>query len=206
MIGVIDYGRGNLHSVSNALDSIGEDVTVVTESDQFDLCDRIVLPGVGAFAAGMRSLADSGLIEVLTEHVIERGKPFLGICLGMQLLASMGHELGETAGLGWIDADVTLLAPSDTSLKLPHVGWNNAVPAPDSPLFNGLGRDPAFYFTHSYAVTYSKRSCEIEAWCDYGGKFVAAVRKGNIAATQFHPEKSQSIGIRFLMNWADWNP
>lgn len=206
MIGVIDYGRGNLLSVSNALDSIGEDVCIVVEPEQLTACERIVLPGVGAFPAAMRSLTESGLIQALTENVLEKGKPFLGICLGMQLLARTGHELSETAGLGWIDAEVSVLTPSDPELKLPHVGWNDTLPDPESPLFKGLGRAPIFYYAHSYTVTYQDETDEVEAWCDYGGQFVAAVQKGNIAATQFHPEKSQVAGSRFLMNWADWKP
>jgi glutamine amidotransferase len=206
MIGVIDYGRGNLLSVTNALDSIGEDVTLVSKPDELALCDRIVLPGVGAFPAGMRSLVESGLIEALTENVIQQAKPFLGICLGMQLLSTVGHEMVDTEGLGWIDAKVSHLTPNELSLKLPHVGWNETAPNPDSPLFKNLGRAPVFYYVHSYAVELTNQSEHAEAWCDYGGKFLAAVRKDNIVATQFHPEKSQDIGIRFLMNWVDWNP
>lgn len=206
MIGVIDYGRGNLLSVTNALDSIGEDVTLVTNPDDLQVCDRIVLPGVGAFPAGMRALQDSGLIDALTENVVNNGKPFLGICLGMQLLAEIGHEKADTPGLGWVNAKISALSPSDPSLKLPHVGWNDTAPVPDSPLFKNLGRTPVFYYVHSYALTPTDGDEHAEAWCDYGGKFVASVRKDNIAATQFHPEKSQDIGLRFLMNWVDWNP
>jgi glutamine amidotransferase len=206
MIGVIDYGRGNLLSVTNALDSIGEEVTLVSNPDELQECDRIVLPGVGAFPAGMQSLVESGLIEALTEHVINQGKPFLGICLGMQLLATIGHEQNETPGLNWLDAEVSRLAPSEPNLKLPHVGWNETIPQPDSPLFKNLGKAPVFYYVHSYAVGLNDDSNAAEAWCDYGGNFVAAIRKDNIAATQFHPEKSQDIGIRFLMNWVDWKP
>ena len=135
MIGVIDYGRGNMLSVTNALDSIGEDVTLVTNPDELNSCDRIVLPGVGAFPAGMRSLVESGLIEALTENVVRQGKPFLGICLGMQLLAEVGREMIDTPGLGWINAEVSALTPSEPNLKLPHTGWNETVPEPDSPLF-----------------------------------------------------------------------
>jgi imidazole glycerol-phosphate synthase subunit HisH len=206
MIGVIDYGRGNLLSVTNALDSIGEDVTLVSKPDELAQCDRIVLPGVGAFPAGMRSLVDSGLIEALTENVIQQSKPFLGICLGMQLLSTVGHEMDDTPGLGWINAEVSHLEPSEPNLKLPHVGWNETAPNPDSPLFKNLGRTPVFYYVHSYAVVLTDDEKHAEAWCDYGGKFLAAVRKNNIVATQFHPEKSQDVGLRFLMNWVDWNP
>jgi imidazole glycerol-phosphate synthase subunit HisH len=206
MIGVIDYGRGNLLSVTNALDTLGEDVTLVTKPDELTKCDRIVLPGVGAFPAGMRALRDSGLIYALTENVLNQEKPFLGICLGMQLLAEIGHEKSDTPGLGWINAEVSALTPTEPSLKLPHVGWNETVPVPDSPLFKNLGKSPVFYYIHSYALTPTDGGEHAEAWCDYGGKFVASVRKNNIAATQFHPEKSQDIGLHFLMNWVDWNP
>jgi imidazole glycerol-phosphate synthase subunit HisH len=206
MIGVIDYGRGNLLSVTNVLDSIGEEVKLVSRPAELDDCDRIVLPGVGAFPAGMCSLSESGIIDALTEHVIQQAKPFLGICLGMQLLSALGHEKIETKGLGWIDAEVSPLAPSNPSLKLPHTGWNETIPNPESPLFKNLGKSPVFYYVHSYAVQLKNESQVGDAWCDYGGQFLAAVRKDNIAATQFHPEKSQDIGIRFLMNWVDWNP
>ncbi len=206
MIGVIDYGRGNLLSVTNALDSIGEDVSLVSKPEELASCDRILLPGVGAFPAGMRSLVASGLIEALTENVIQQGKPFLGICLGMQLLANIGREQIDTPGLGWINADVSALTPSEPKLKLPHIGWNDTTPNPDSPLFKNLGKAPAFYYVHSYAIVLADQSDHAEAWCDYGGSFVAAVRRDNIAATQFHPEKSQDIGLRFLMNWVDWKP
>jgi imidazole glycerol-phosphate synthase subunit HisH len=206
MIGVIDYGRGNLLSVTNALDSIGEDVTLVSHPDELARCDRIVLPGVGAFPAGMRSLVESGLIEALTENVIHQAKPFLGICLGMQLLSTVGQEMVDTQGLGWIDAEVSHLTPNEPSLKLPHVGWNETAPNPNSPLFKNLGKTPVFYYVHSYAVELTNEEEHGEAWCDYGGKFLAAVRKDNIVATQFHPEKSQDIGLRFLMNWVDWTP
>jgi glutamine amidotransferase len=206
MIGVIDYGRGNLLSVTNALDLIGEEVTLVTNPDDLQQCDRIVLPGVGAFPAGMQSLIESGLIDALTEHVINQGKPFLGICLGMQLLATIGHEQSEVSGLNWLRAQVSRLTPNEPSLKLPHVGWNETIPQPESPLFKNLGKAPVFYYVHSYAIGLNNENNAAEAWCDYGGNFVAAIRKDNIAATQFHPEKSQDIGIRFLMNWVDWNP
>jgi imidazole glycerol-phosphate synthase subunit HisH len=206
MIGVIDYGRGNLLSVTNALDSIGEETTLVTRPDELQQCDRLVLPGVGAFPAGMRSLVESGLIDALSESVVQQGKPFLGICLGMQLLAEVGHEMNDTPGLGWINAEVSALTHTYPSLKLPHVGWNETAPDPDSPLFKNLGRSPVFYYVHSYAVALTDEGEHAEAWCDYGGKFVASVRKNNIAATQFHPEKSQDIGLRFLTNWVDWNP
>jgi glutamine amidotransferase len=206
MIGVIDYGRGNLLSVTNALDSIGEDVTLVRNPDELSQCDRIVLPGVGAFPAGMRSLIESELIGALTDNVINQGKPFLGICLGMQLLTKVGHEMIDTDGLGWIDGEVLEMKPSEPNLKLPHVGWNETAPDPNSPLFKNLGKTPVFYYVHSYAVSLSGQNTTAEAWCDYGGKFVAAVRNQNIVATQFHPEKSQEIGLRFLTNWVDWNP
>jgi len=206
MIGVIDYGRGNLLSVTNAFVAIGEDVTLVSEPDELDRCDRIVLPGVGAFPAGMRSLTESGIIEALTENVIQQAKPFLGICLGMQLLSTVGHEMIDTPGLDWISADVSPLEPAEPNLKLPHVGWNETSPSPDSPLFKNLGKAPVFYYVHSYAVELTDSDDNGDAWCDHGGSFLAAVRKENIAATQFHPEKSQNIGLRFLMNWVDWNP
>ena len=206
MIAVVDYGRGNLHSVTSALESIGEDVTIASTPDELESADRIVLPGVGAFPAGMESLLKSGLVESLNEQVRTKGKPFLGICLGMQFLATLSLEGTTVRGLGWIDATVRELPVRRHGLKLPHVGWNETLPDDDSVLFSGMGQSPILYYVHSYAVTMDREEDAIDARCDYGSEFVAALRFQNIAATQFHPEKSQDLGLKFLTNWAAWNP
>lgn len=206
MIAVVDYGRGNLHSVTSAFETIGEDVQIASTPEELESADRIVLPGVGAFPAGMSSLRDSGLIDSLNEQVRGKGKPFLGICLGMQFLAKTSLEGTSTAGLGWVDATVKEMPARKHGLKLPHVGWNETVPTDDSVLFSRMGQNPTLYYVHSYAVTMDSDNDKVDARCDYGEGFVAALRFQNIAATQFHPEKSQDLGLKFLMNWADWSP
>ncbi len=206
MIAVVDYGRGNLHSVTSAFETIGEDVMIASTPEELEAADRIVLPGVGAFPAGMGSLRESGLVDSLNEQVRVKGKPFLGICLGMQFLSTASLEGTPTDGLGWIDAMVREMPARKFGLKLPHVGWNETIPAQDSVLFDRMGQSPTLYYVHSYAVTMDSGESSVDARCDYGDGFVAAVRFQNIAATQFHPEKSQYLGLRFLENWADWSP
>jgi glutamine amidotransferase len=206
VIAVVDYGRGNLHSVTSAFETIGEDVTIASTPEELEAADRIVLPGVGAFPAGMGSLVGSGLVDSLNEQVRVKGKPFLGICLGMQFLSTSSLEGTPTNGLGWVDATVREMPARKHGLKLPHVGWNETVPADDSVLFDRMGQNPVMYYVHSYAVTMDSNEGVIDARCDYGDGFIAALRFQNIAATQFHPEKSQELGLRFLTNWADWSP
>jgi imidazole glycerol-phosphate synthase subunit HisH len=206
MIAVVDYGRGNLHSVTSALDMIGEEVAIVSTPEELESADRIVLPGVGAFPAGMESLHKSGLVDSLNEQVRVKGKPFLGICLGMQFLANSSLEGTQTPGLGWIDATVREIPASKHGLKLPHVGWNETAPVADSVLFDRMGRNPILYYVHSYAITMDSDESSVDAHCLYGDSVVAALRFQNIAATQFHPEKSQNLGLKFLANWADWKP
>lgn len=206
MIAVVDYGCGNLHSVSKAFDAIGEDVVVTAEPDVLRSADRIVIPGVGNFGAAMKKFNSSGLVDCLTEQVQVEGKPTLGICVGMQLMADSGLEGGETAGLGWAGGVVDVLPALEHNLRLPHVGWNEVFPVSEPAVFKGLGKAPVFYFVHSYALGYEGGEGPVAAWCDYGEQFVAAVEFDNVVATQFHPEKSQSIGLRFLTNWVDWTP
>ncbi|MCH7593943.1 MAG: imidazole glycerol phosphate synthase subunit HisH [Chloroflexi bacterium] len=206
MIAVVDYGCGNLHSVAKAFDAIGEDVVVTAEPDVLRSADRIVIPGVGNFGAAMKKFRSSGLVDCLTEQVRVAGKPTLGICVGMQLMADRGLEGGETAGLGWAGGIVDRLPARNHGLRLPHVGWNEVFPVAEPAIFKGLGKAPVFYFVHSYALGYEGGEGPVAAWCDYGEQFVAAVQFDNVVATQFHPEKSQDIGLRFLMNWVDWSP
>jgi glutamine amidotransferase len=202
---VIDYGLGNLRSVTKAFEALGFPVQVSNLPHVIRAAARIVLPGVGAFGVGMDNLNRAGLAEVLREEVIVKGKPFLGICLGMQILAREGLENGAHEGLGWIPGIVRPLAPSPSSLRIPHVGWNEVRASHRSPLLTGLPEAPAFYFVHSYHLA-ADRPADILATCDYGGEFAAVLESGNIAATQFHPEKSQEFGLKFLENFMNWPP
>lgn len=203
MIAIIDYGMGNKHSIYNALKYIGADACISSDADEIGKAERIILPGVGAFGAAMENLRQSQLIEILNEEVIEKGKLFLGICLGMQLLAEKGTEKGVFQGLGWISGETVKLQPENAGLKLPHVGWNDIDIVKESVLFKGLKKERAFYFVHSYAMQL-KDSQDLIAEGDYGVKFTAAVQKDNIFATQFHPEKSQKNGLIVLENFVNW--
>jgi glutamine amidotransferase len=165
-----------------------------------------VLPGVGAFAACMHAVeARPGVIQAVCEAVQARGAPFLGVCVGMQLLADRGLEFGETAGLGWIDGEVRRLEPEGSSHKVPHMGWNALETCADHPLFAGLPEGAHMYFTHSFAL-YPSRPDDRIAEADHGGRFCAAVARGNVAGVQFHPEKSQAAGLRLLTNFLEWRP
>lgn len=204
MIVVIDYGICNVRSVVKALELIGGNVVVSDRAKDLEKADRIVLPGVGAFGDGMKNLRTLGLIEALSEQVIQKRKPFLGICLGMQLLARESHEFGVHQGLGWIPATVKPLTFNNNSLKVPHIGWNEVYRQVDTPLFVGVSKMPTFYFVHSYHMVCDTPDF-VAAWCDYGGPFTAAIQRGNIFATQFHPEKSQDEGLHILENFLNWH-
>jgi imidazole glycerol-phosphate synthase subunit HisH len=206
MIVVIDYGMGNLHSVAKALEMAGGDVVVSHKASDIRKAERIVLPGVGTFSEGMKSLKELNLIEVLSEEVLKGGKPFLGICLGMHLLANDGYENGHSTGLGWISAEVKTFSLKDKDLKVPHMGWNDvSVLAEDSAMFAGIHNQSDFYFVHCCNFI-AKGNDMVVATYEYGDKFVAAIQSKNIFATQFHPEKSQEDGLRLLENFIGWNP
>ena len=198
MIAVVDYGMGNLRSVAKALEAIGEEPRVTRDPADLRAASHIVLPGVGAFSQCVANLRATGLVDVLDEEVRQRKKPFLGICLGMQLLAGDSEEGGRHEGLGWLPASVRRLADG-VGLKVPHIGWNDVRAAPDSPLFKGV-RNPVFYFVHSYYVDCADPRL-VSATCDYGVTFPAAIVADNVWAVQFHPEKSQANGLRFLQNF-----
>jgi len=211
-VALIDYGSGNLRSAEKALQRAARELArgaeVVTTDDPATIAraDRVVLPGVGAFAACMGALtARSGVVEAMTEAVKRRGAPFLGICVGMQLLATRGLEFGETAGLDWIEGDVRRIEPADPRLKVPHMGWNNLFGALPGALFAGLPAGSHMYFTHSFAL-FASRAADVAAEVDHGGAFPAAVLRGNVAGVQFHPEKSQGAGARLLANVLEWRP
>lgn len=203
MIAIIDYGMGNTHSVYNAMKYIGVQAVITHEAQAIQKADRIILPGVGAFGAAMDNLHNYRVLEVLNEEVKIKGKPFLGICLGMQLLAEKGTEKGIFNGLGWIKGEVQRLQFQDESLKLPHVGWNDITIMKETPLLKGLKKEKAFYFVHSYALQLVE-SADLAANSDYGVVFTAAVIKDNIFGTQFHPEKSQKNGLTVLENFVNW--
>lgn len=207
-VALIDYGSGNLRSAEKALVRAADgraNIVVTSDPKVVAAADRIMLPGVGAFAACMTALGERpGLIEAMTEAVQAKGRPFLGVCVGMQLLASRGLEFGETPGLGWIAGDVRRVEPADPAAKIPHMGWNNLVSLGGPPLISEIGESP-MYFTHSFAFFPTDES-DVAAYVDHGGKFPAAVAKGNVAGVQFHPEKSQSAGLALLARFLEWRP
>lgn len=211
-IALIDYGSGNLRSAEKALlraaEGSGAAVVVTDDPQAVAAADRVVLPGVGAFSACMQALAArDGVVEALEEAVLGRGAPFLGICVGMQLLAGHGREFGDTAGLGWIAGETRRLTPADPRCKVPHMGWNSLEDCP--PRAAGpFGTDLAgaeMYFTHSFAF-FPDDDDDVAAWTDHCGRFPAAVRRGNVAGVQFHPEKSQAAGARLLAAFLRWRP
>ena len=208
-VALIDYGSGNLRSAEKALRrAAGEraDIVVTSDPDAVARADRIVLPGVGAFAACMAHLRErDGLVEAMTQAVKDRGAPFLGVCVGMQLLATRGLEFGETPGLGWIEGDVVRMEPANPALKVPHMGWNALEARRDHPLLNGEPEGAHMYFTHSFALKPADPD-DVVAFADHGGVFVAAVARGNVAGVQFHPEKSQAAGLKLLANFLEWRP
>ncbi len=201
-LALIDYGAGNLHSVHNALKAAGTpDVHVTSDPDIVANADRIVLPGVGAFAHCMEALsAIDGMVAAMEQRVRGEGTPFLGICVGMQLLADEGVEHGSTRGLGWIGGTVRAIVPA-ADLKIPHMGWNDVVPSVGAPLIE----TGEAYFLHGYHFD-AADPADVLATTDHGGALVAAVGRDNVIGVQFHPEKSQTYGIEFLKRFLEWMP
>jgi glutamine amidotransferase len=214
-VAIIDYGSGNLHSAAKAFERAareqGSDLGIKVTARPEDVADaeRIVLPGVGAFADCKRGLEDvPGMIEALEEAVQGRGKPFLGICVGLQLMAERGLEHGVTPGLGWIKGEVRAIAPSAPELKIPHMGWNTLRVVRANPLLEGVPTGEGglhAYFVHSYHVVLDEPG-DLVASTDYGGPITAFVAKDNMAGTQFHPEKSQKLGLALIANFLRWKP
>ncbi len=215
-VAIVDYGSGNLRSAAKAFERAvresGLDLQVeVTDSpDSVAGAERIVLPGVGAFADCMRGLSSvPGMIEAIEDAVLNKGRPFLGICVGMQLLAGKGHEHGDCDGLGWIPGEVVPIVPADPALKIPHMGWNTLSlrDCNDSRrhLLDGIEEGGHVYFVHSYHFA-TNSSAHVLASTDYGCEIAAIVGRDNIAGTQFHPEKSQRNGLRFIHNFLTWCP
>ncbi|MBL8829686.1 MAG: imidazole glycerol phosphate synthase subunit HisH [Planctomycetaceae bacterium] len=200
MIAIIDYGMGNLRSVQKGFEQVGHSATITSDPAVIAKAERVVLPGVGAFGDAMRELNDRGLVEPI-KSFINRGKPFLGICLGLQLLFEVGHEDGHHTGLGVLAGEVRRFElPHD--FKVPHMGWNQLMMRRPAPILAGLPDGVHMYFVHSYYVV-PRDPDVIATETDYGGPFVSAIWRGNVFATQFHPEKSQADGLRILKNFAE---
>ena len=210
-VALIDYGSGNLRSAEKALreaarrHGIDADIVVTADPALVAAADRVVLPGVGAFASCRAGLDASGVYEAMNEAVHGKGAPFLGICVGHQLLASEGLEFGETAGLDWIEGDVKIIEPSQPQFKVPHMGWNAIAFTRAHPLFKGVENGAHMYYANSFALTPTDPA-DVLAVTDHGGPFTAAVAKGNVAGVQFHPEKSQAAGLALLANFLEWRP
>ncbi|MGB6196274.1 MAG: imidazole glycerol phosphate synthase subunit HisH [Methyloceanibacter sp.] len=214
-VAIIDYGSGNLHSAAKAFERAAREggselaIKVTARPEDVADADRIVLPGVGAFADCKRGLEEvPGMIDALEEAVQERGKPFLGICVGLQLMAERGLEHGVTPGLGWIKGEVRAIAPSDPDLKVPHMGWNTLRVVRSNPLLEGVPTGEGglhAYFVHSYHLVPEEKA-DLVASTDYGGPITAFVAKDNMAGTQFHPEKSQKLGLALIANFLRWKP
>jgi len=214
-VAIVDYGSGNLHSAAKAFEraahDTGLDQPIVVTSDPRTVAsaDRVVLPGVGAFADCRRGLeAVDGMVAALDEAVRRKGRPFFGICVGMQLLAERGREYEVTEGLGWIAGEVDRITPVNPDLKIPHMGWNTLNVARPHKLVDGLNLGPQglhAYFVHSYELKVAQRS-DLLAEAEYGGPLTAIVARDNIVGTQFHPEKSQKLGLALIANFLKWKP
>jgi len=211
-VAIIDYGSGNLRSVAKSFERAAVDsglnaqIAVTGDPGEVAKADRIVLPGVGAFAdckAGLESV--DGLHDALTEAVINKARPFFGICVGMQLMADVGREFGNTEGLGWIKGEVTALSPSDPGLKIPHMGWNDLRLVGEHTLFDGIKAGEHAYFVHSYQFVPTNAD-DVWAQVEYGGPVTAAAGRDNVFGTQFHPEKSQALGLHIIANFLKWKP
>lgn len=208
---IVDYESGNLHSAEKAFQRMAAEtgagaVTVTSDPDTVRRASRVVLPGDGAFPACQKELYDHrGLFEAIEDAVITGGRPFMGICIGMQMMATRGLEYTETPGFDWIPGTVAAISPSDPSLKIPHMGWNDLVIGHPHPIFEGIETGHHAYFVHSYQFEVTDPAHRL-AHCDYGGKVTAVVGRDNIVGTQFHPEKSQKTGLTIIGNFLGWKP
>ena len=203
MIGIIDYGMGNLLSVKNAVEYLGFDAEIVKSPNDLVNYEKLILPGVGAFPDCVKNITENGFISELNNQVVDNKKPILGICLGMQVMAKIGKEGGITRGLGWFDAEVELIVSNSEKCRIPHVGWSETT-CSNHQIFEGLPPVPEFYFVHSYYMKF-KNNDQVIATFNHGGIFTAAVAKNNIIGCQFHPEKSQEHGLIVLNNFIQKN-
>src|SRR5476651_20496 len=214
-VAIVDYGSGNLHSAAKAFERAAREsghdqpIMVTRDPDRVAKADRVVLPGVGAFADCRRGLDEiPGMIEALEAAVRKNGRPFFGICVGMQLMAERGREYQVTTGLGWIPGEVDRIAPSDASLKIPHMGWNTLTMTKPHALLDGIATGAGglhAYFVHSYELKPTQKS-DLVAQAEYGGPLTAIVGRDNMVGTQFHPEKSQRLGLALIANFLKWKP
>jgi imidazole glycerol-phosphate synthase subunit HisH len=211
-VAIVDYGSGNLHSAAKAFERAAREsghdqpIQVTRDPEHVRRAERVVLPGVGAFADCRRGLdAVPGMVEALEETVRGKGRPFLGICVGMQLMAERGLEFEVVDGFGWIAGDVVAIEPNDPTLKIPHMGWNELTPRREHPVLAGLPTGMHVYFVHGFEL-YPSDPANVLAETDYGGPIVAAVGRDNLIGTQFHPDKSQAAGLRFIANFLRWRP
>ncbi|MCC1492511.1 imidazole glycerol phosphate synthase subunit HisH [Cognatishimia sp. F0-27] len=207
---IIDYESGNLHSAEKAFQKMAQEtgsgtVVVTDKAEIVARADRIVLPGDGAFPACASALRASGCFDAMIEAVESRGRPFLGICVGMQLMARRGHEYEPTDGLGWVDGEVRRIEPRDAALKVPHMGWNDLQIEQSHPVLDGISSGEHVYFVHSYQMVMDDPAQRI-ASCDYGGAVTAVVGHGTRIGFQFHPEKSASVGMQMIANFLRWRP
>ena len=197
---IVDYGMGNLRSVANAVEVIGWEALISSNPEDLRRADKVILPGVGAFGDGMRNLKAMGWINVLDEEIRRKAKPFLGLCLGMQLLATTGTEHGTHQGLNWIPGVVERIQCDGPKIRVPHIGWNDVRFVKGEGLYSGMGDSKTFYFVHSYVFRPESFSV-VSGVCSYGVEFAASLELDNIFATQFHPEKSQKAGLAVLKNF-----
>lgn len=209
-VALVDYDSGNLHSAQKAFALMGSEsgaeITVTSDPEVVRRADRIVLPGDGAFPACKAALeAVPGMVDALREAVEQRAVPFMGICVGMQMLADLGHEYRDTPGLGWIGGEIDAIRPADAALKVPHMGWNDLRLRSAHPVLNGIGTGDHAYFVHSWQF-HPADPAHLLADVDYGGPVTAIVGRDNIIGTQFHPEKSQGVGLRIIQNFLNWKP
>lgn len=201
MVVIIDYGLGNLASVAKAFKKAGAEIIISSHNNQISKADHLVLPGQGAFADGINNIRKLKLDKIIYQQVLKNKKPILGICLGMQLMADIGHENGIHRGLGLIAGETIKIKPSD-NIRLPHIGWDNVDLVKKSPLFSEIPNGSDFYFLHSYHLAPSNKSF-VSATCDYGQEFAVAIQKDNIFSTLFHPEKSQELGLQIIKNFLE---
>ncbi len=202
-VAIVDYGMCNLDSIARAVEECGGRPVVTDQPQDLREATQIILPGVGAFPDAVRNLRERGFARALEEEVIGHGIPFLGICLGMQLMARSGCEGETTDGLGWIDGEAVRLEPTPEDSRIPHIGWNNIEILQKSPLFDGVAPDRDFYFVHSYHLRCNDAG-QVAATTPYAGGFVSAVRRDHIFGVQFHPEKSQKVGFQVLRNFLNY--